>query len=396
MKNMTITTHNELLTDANIFMQVPQFIRTIYHMQNVKRWSEFSPQYVDTAASRAQRVGSYSVLALLSEKHLFHNEYDELHVIGRALFHDLNVTITGSIKHRTKKDPLVSDFITRFQQEASEQIVNYIDSPAIREHIRPFLVNAEDDTKEGKLVRAIDTFDSMMFCHREVLHGSNPFFKRKFEEQYEELKQIEIPSIKWLLEEFDKKVRVYQFFVEIMQLDRVERWSTNFNLIPDDDATHTFRATALAYYHAMYEITHEGATIDLVSLLGKVLFHDLVEAITGDVKGPLKHSTKETKEAFERYEREVSEMMVTWLPEALQADMYEYMVEAKNDTPEGLLVDIADKQDALVKAKLEKRINPSYESVYTKQLQKINRKFQQPSVVHFLDDILQHIELGID
>ncbi|GAB6476450.1 hypothetical protein bcgnr5369_49000 [Bacillus cereus] len=372
-------------------MENGKFIRTVIHMQNVPRWDEYVPHFDDNAANHSFRCAAYATLAALIEEKKFGKQVDKFRIIGKALFHDLNETITGSIKHVTKKDPFVQEHIRSFEQEASKEIVSYL-SKSLQEFFWDFIVEAEDMSFEGRLVDGIDTFDAMLFCHREMLYGSNPIFRKKFTEFHDKLVNHEIESIRWLVNEFDKREGVYEFLNNILMLDTIARWKGNFNLVKDNDASHTYRATALSIFNGLLENVKYGKNIDMYLLAGKTIFHDLVEAVTGDILGPVKHSNPKIKEAFELYEKNAASQMIESLPEFLKEEIIELMVESKNNTYEGKMVDISDKLDALIKANLEMKNNPSeYADTYYRQLQKIQHKFENESVIFFLAYVLHDI-----
>ncbi|MFP3727100.1 YfbR-like 5'-deoxynucleotidase [Priestia filamentosa] len=372
-------------------MENGKFIKTIIHMQNVPRWDEYAPHYEDNAANHSFRCAAYATIACLVEEIHYKNAVDKFKIIGRALFHDLNETITGSIKHITKKDPFVQEHIRVFEQEASKEIVSSL-SKSLQATFYDYVVNAEDESFEGRLVDAIDTFDAMLFCHREMLYGSNPIFRKKFREFHEKLTAHDIQSVRWLVQEFDKREGVYEFLNNILMMDTIARWKGNFNLVKDNDSSHTFRATALSVFNGLLEKIKYGKTIDMYLLTGKTIFHDLVEAVTGDILGPVKHSNPKIKEAFELYEKKVASSMIESLPSFLRSEITELMVECKNNTYEGQMVDISDKLDALMKASLEMKNNQSeYAETYYRQLKKIQHKFTNESVVFFLAYILHDI-----
>ncbi len=372
-------------------MENGKFIKTIIHMQNVPRWDEYAPHYEDNAANHSFRCAAYATIACLVEEIHYKNAVDKFKIMGRALFHDLNETITGSIKHITKKDPFVQEHIRVFEQEASKEIVSSL-SKSLQATFYDYVVNAEDESFEGRLVDAIDTFDAMLFCHREMLYGSNPIFRKKFREFHEKLTAHDIQSVRWLVQEFDKREGVYEFLNNILMMDTIARWKGNFNLVKDNDSSHTFRATALSIFNGLLEKIKYGKTIDMYLLTGKTIFHDLVEAVTGDILGPVKHSNPKIKEAFELYEKNVASSMIESLPSFLRSEITELMVECKNNTYEGQMVDISDKLDALMKASLEMKNNQSeYAETYYRQLKKIQHKFTNESVVFFLAYILHDI-----
>src|SRR5690606_13644441 len=197
---------------------------------------------------------------------------------------------------------------------------------------------------------------------------------------------------RWLLHAMEQDQGVAQFLDYILNLDMIERWGGSFNLIPDNDATHSFRVAAIALFHAHLEKEkYKIEDINLYSLLGKSIMHDVVEGVSGDVASPIKHSSVDVKEAFAQFEAQVARDMVNELPSFMIEDMMDFLVYAKDDTYEGLLVDIADKIDALIKSNLEIRNNPHYASKYEQQLTHIQHRYENPSVIFFLAYILHDL-----
>lgn len=373
-------------------MRNGKFINTITKMQNFPRWDEFAPRFEDNTANHSYRVALYSLLAALIEKKLFNKEVDILKVICRGIFHDINETKTGPIKYRTKKDPAVREHIKRLEKEASEEIVSYL-SPSLQPIFYDYIVNAEDDSFEGQIVDAMDTFDALMFCKREMVFGSTYFFPQTYKELAEKLRHHELESVRWMLEEVEKESSFYEFLFSVMMLDKVRRWKGKFNLVPDNDAAHEFRATALAIFNAYIEKVKYYVDFDIETFIIKTMCHDIVEEWTGDVLGPVKHSSPETKEAFEHYEKAVSLEMAELIPDFLKEEFKEYMANAKSDDYVGEMVDIVDKMDALIKTNMEKRHNRvEYEIEYRKQLKKVQTKFENPCVIFFLAYILHDLD----
>ncbi|WP_054950937.1 YfbR-like 5'-deoxynucleotidase [Numidum massiliense] len=373
-------------------MQNGKFINIVTRMQYVPRWDEYAPKFEDNTASHSYRCAVYGLIAALIEQKQYGKDPDVLKIVCRAIFHDLNEVITGPIKHRTKKSEEVREHIYRLEKEASTEIVSYL-SQSLQPIFTDFIVCAEDDSYEGQLVDGVDTFDAMMFCHREVLYGSTYFFADKYEELADKLRRHHLPSIRTLMAAVDAGDELYDFLFSVLMLDRVRRWKGKVNTVYDDDAIHGFRSTALGIFNSYLEKIKYGVEIDILAVVGKLLGHDIVEEVTGDVLGPVKHSSPEIKRAFEAYERKVNLDLVHKLPPYMHEAFISYTVEAKENTYEGKMVDLVDKLDALIKVNMERRNNPSeYEYVYRHQLRVVQQTYEQPSAVFFLAYILHDLE----
>ncbi|MGO4346001.1 YfbR-like 5'-deoxynucleotidase [Paenibacillus sp. MCAF9] len=372
-------------------MKNGKFTNTIIRMQYVPRWSEYAPRFEDNASAHSFRCAALSILIGIIEEKIFKQPLDKLKLVGRCLWGDLKNTGTGSIKHVTKKESLVMNHIRDFEMELSKEIVSYL-SKSLQAQAFDFIVHAQDDSPIGRLVDAIDTLDAYLYCHRESRYDTNPFFHAKYKELEQVLRSTELPSIHWLLDEYDKHDGIYEFIQYIMNLDTVKRWNGSYNLVPDNDATHSFRVASLALFNGLLEIERFGnKNIDLYKLLAKAALHDLPEALSGDVVSNFKHNNPNIKHAFEQYEKETAQFMINKLPSFFHEDMTEFIVHSKSADANGELVDISDKLDALIKASLEMRNNPHYADTYYNQLVKVQHRYENDCVVFFLAYILHDL-----
>ena len=375
-------------------MQNGRFINTITKLQNEPRWAENYPRFQDDAASHSFRVGVYSLLCGLIEREHYKKQVNMEQVVCAAVYHDINETQIGPMKHRTKKEEGVERLIKQLEHEENKKIVSYL-STSLQPAFYNFIVEAENTaTLEGRIVDAMDTFDAMMFCHRESRDGSkSEFFQKTFGHLAEELLHHELSSVRYMMQAFEEKGAFYNFMYEVMMLDQIERWKGRYNVIDDCDASHSMRAAALAIFFSVLEKVKFGTQIDIFRVVAKVLCHDIPEIRTGDVNGPVKHSTPEMKQAFAEYEERVAVEMVEQLPDFLQPFFMDFMVDAKSDDIEGEMVAICDKVDALIKSNMERRINAKeYELSYRKQLKTIQQKYDRPCVVFFLAYILHDMD----
>ena len=371
-------------------MRNGEFVKTIWRLQFAGRWYDKAPKYKDNSANHSFRVGLFTLLSSHIENAKFNGTIDIEKAVCRAVFHDLNETITTSINHFTKKNPEIEEKIKAFEKEAGKSVVGFL-SKSLQPYFYDYIVDAEDATKEGRMVDAMDTFDSYLFCLRESQNSSSLYFKSKAESLKQRLKKSNIETVNWLIEQVENQTEMYEFLMYAMNLQSVDRWAGKMNTIEDNDSMHTFRVSALGVWCGYIEKVKYNKEVNILRLVAKCLCHDLVEALTGDVLGPIKHSTPEHSEAFERYERMMNEHMVTLLPEELRDVFTDYMVNAKDDTYEGELVDVADKLDALIKSQMElKRNRDEYIESFQVQLRSIQEKKSHYDCVMFFLAFILH------
>lgn len=126
--------------------------------------------------------------------------YDTSEVIKRALLHDIEESETGDILY-----PL-HNMNEAFGQKLDEIRDNCIDEVVFDElpfHVRRYYINlwktSKDDTKEGRLVAAMDKFEILMFSLKELDMG-NESFRPMYESTKEIIKSgYKIPSLQDLI-----------------------------------------------------------------------------------------------------------------------------------------------------------------------------------------------------
>jgi len=236
-----------------------------------------------------------------------------------------------------------------------------------------------------------------LFSSREIQSLNHFHFPKVYEESKRELLKSEFRSVRDMLFEFERIDSSYRkFLISVLEMSRIKRWSDKLNTYPDNDATHSFRAVAMGMFFALYEINEKGIEVDIPRLMGKLLLHDLPETITGDMKGTVKHQNEKIKKAFEKYEQAAASEILSWAPGILQEQLADYILDPKDKTTEGLLVDVVDKMDALIKSRIELFRNATeYQKTYDYQVKALKKKYpEEPSVQYFYEEILDHLDIA--
>jgi putative hydrolase of HD superfamily len=219
------------------------------------------------------------------------------------------------------------------------------------------------------------------------------FFEPKAAELQAVLERHPLASIRRLTQSVMEEDEMSHFIETVLMMDTIRRWKGRFNTIDDNDATLAFRAASLGIFNGLIESEKYGVTIDIEEVVSRLLCHDLVEGTTGDVLGPVKHATPVTAAAFEAYERAEGETLINNFPEDIRAPFRRFVVEAKDETYEGQMVDVIDKLDGLIKMNMERKLNGvEYETGYRAQLKKVQMTYENPSVVFFLAYVLHDLD----
>lgn len=376
-------------------------VQSLFNLSLTPRWQGHRTVFQDTTSTHSFRVTILTLVASLIEKKKYNNDIDVEKSVLKALFHDFNEENIGPIKHKTKKSKETIDIIYKLEQE--QAVLSMKNFPEeLQDEFYEYVVEGEDQSAEGRLVDLIDSFDALLFCSRELEYGESDFFQETYEKIKKQLLESEKNDIVvyFISELENKNSKMYNFFQSVLDLDNILRWSGRHNTFIDDVSSHTFRMAALAALLCKYEdrITYEAQLKnDTLSVIGKILFHDIPETVYGDVKGPIKSSSKEVSEAFEALERSVSEDICNWVPSEIKPEIEDYLIRAKDmTTKEGVYTDILDKMDALNKSLLEiSRGNTSYKRVFSKIAREIKELYGHNFIVnYYYADVL--VELQID
>lgn len=392
------TINNKANIKGEFFMN--QIVQSLFNLSLTPRWPGHRTIFRDTTATHSFRVTMLTMVSSLIKKKRDGADINVEKATLKALFHDFNEENIGPIKHKTKKSKEVEGIIEKLEKEQAKSIMTKFPEE-LQEEFYEYVVEGEDDSKEGKLVDLMDSFDALLFCHREILNSGSKFFEQTYEQIKEEILKKEENDIALEFIQYleDEDSGMYNFFESILDLDNIYRWSGKHNTFVDDVSSHTFRMAALSALLCKYEDskTFEAQLEnDTLLVIGKIMFHDIPETIYGDVKGPIKNSSLEISEAFEALEKSVSENICNWVPVEIRDEIEEYLIRAKDlNTKEGIYTDILDKLDALNKALLElSRGNSSYKRVFTKILKEIKELYGHVYIVnYYYGDVLLELQI---
>jgi putative hydrolase of HD superfamily len=183
---------------------------------------------------------------------------------------------------------------------------------------------------------------------------------------------------------------IHNFFTRLNDLERIIRAPGKFKFEEHNVAAHSWKVSQYAMFFATLEENH-GATINWKSLYEKTINHDFAEVFIGDIKTPVKHSSPQLKQMIAHVEEKMMEkFIVDEIPKEFQQVFFERMKEGKDNTKEGLLLELADKLDQFYESFTEmKRGNAEIDFVvmYQSALKKI-LALPLPVSVHYFREVM--------
>jgi putative hydrolase of HD superfamily len=123
---------------------------------------------------------------------------------------------------------------------------------------------------------------------------------------------------------------------------------------------HSFYVAQLGQMLALIE-EQNGNKVDWEKLFKKLLNHDVVEAITGDIISTVKHKNDQLRDMLSMLEREVAEeSLLNDMEEPYKKLYRELLFDGKDDSIEGRILKCADHIDAIMECIGEVKLNNLY------------------------------------
>ncbi|WP_334071415.1 YfbR-like 5'-deoxynucleotidase [Paenibacillus sp. A14] len=183
---------------------------------------------------------------------------------------------------------------------------------------------------------------------------------------------------------------IHTYFRSLNELERIYRCPGKFKFEEHSVAAHSWKVVQYAKTLADIEERH-GAQIDWKKLYEITSSHDYGEIFIGDIKTPVKHSSVELRNLILQVEEGmVHHFIEEHIPEEFKSIFRNQLREGKDDSVEGLILEVADKLDQVYEAFAEmQRGNTEKEFVkmYRDALVKI-KNIPLKCVDYFLAEIL--------
>ncbi|KWX72375.1 YfbR-like 5'-deoxynucleotidase [Paenibacillus jilunlii] len=183
---------------------------------------------------------------------------------------------------------------------------------------------------------------------------------------------------------------IHKYFRSLNELERIIRCPGKFKFEEHSVAAHSWKVVQYAKTLADIE-EQNGAVIDWKKLYEITSSHDYGEIFIGDIKTPVKHSSLQLRSLIQQVEEGMIDNFIKeHIPEEFKNIFYQQLREGKDESVEGLILEVADKMDQVYEAFAElQRGNTEKEFVvmYRNALIKI-KNIELKCVEYFLTEIL--------
>ncbi|AIQ45688.1 MULTISPECIES: YfbR-like 5'-deoxynucleotidase [Paenibacillus] len=183
---------------------------------------------------------------------------------------------------------------------------------------------------------------------------------------------------------------IHKYFRSLNELERIIRCPGKFKFEEHSVAAHSWKVVQYAKTLADIE-EKNGAVIDWKKLYEITSSHDYGEIFIGDIKTPVKHSSLQLRSLIQQVEEGmIHNFIEEHIPEEFKSIFVQQLREGKDESLEGLILEVADKMDQVYEAFAEmQRGNTEKEFVvmYRNALIKI-KNIDLKCVEYFLAEIL--------
>jgi 5'-deoxynucleotidase len=189
---------------------------------------------------------------------------------------------------------------------------------------------------------------------------------------------------------------VSHFFAYISKLRWIVRWGLKRNTIQENVMEHSWEVATLTHALALIHNRYCDGAIDANAVAVAALYHDCSEVITGDLPSPVKYHSAAIQQAYHSIERAAERELVALLPEALQTDFANVMVEDNLPLLHRQLIKAADTIAAYLKCQDElKAGNREFEKAAEDIKQRL-AAYEMPEVDFFMGTFAPSYQLTLD
>ncbi|HZW82856.1 MAG TPA: HD domain-containing protein [Candidatus Deferrimicrobium sp.] len=185
---------------------------------------------------------------------------------------------------------------------------------------------------------------------------------------------------------------LHNYLFSVRKLNNMGRWATEFMHQRNTVSEHSFFVAQVGQMLALIEEQH-GNVINWGKLFKKLLNHDVIESLTGDIISTVKNKNDEIRNMVNLLEKEAAEeTLFEHMDEPYKSIYRDLLFDGKDETLEGQILRAADEIDALMECVGEVKLNnlKPFVDKYYMILAKLNKN-SLTSVKFFTKNILPEI-----
>lgn len=186
------------------------------------------------------------------------------------------------------------------------------------------------------------------------------------------------------------------FYAYISKLRWLQRWGLKRNTVNENVMEHSWEVATIAHALALIKNRFFGGTLDVNSVVVAALYHDCGEVITGDLPSPIKYHTPEITQAYKAIERQAEQELLNLLPDELQADYRDVLIEDQIAEEHRTIIKAADTIAAYIKCRTEVKAGNQEFSKAEEAVKARLEGLNMPEVTYFMDTFIDSYSLTLD
>lgn len=186
------------------------------------------------------------------------------------------------------------------------------------------------------------------------------------------------------------------FYAYISKLRWLQRWGLKRNTVNENVMEHSWEVATIAHALALIKNRFFGGALDVNAIVVAALYHDCGEVITGDLPSPIKYHTPEITQAYKAIERQAEQELLNLLPNELQADYRNVLIEDRIAEDHRTIIKAADTIAAYIKCRTEVKAGNQEFSKAEEAVRVRLEGLNMPEVTYFMDTFIASYSLTLD
>lgn len=183
------------------------------------------------------------------------------------------------------------------------------------------------------------------------------------------------------------------FFAHLARMKLIHRWPLMRNVRTENVSEHSLQVAMVAHALAIIKNRRFGGQVNAERI---AMYHDASEVITGDLPTPIKYHNQQIAHEYKKIEKFAQQKLLEMLPEELQDDFRELIIEDLQTDEEHSLVKQADSLCAYLKCLEELSAGNSEFKLAKKRLEKILEERKSPEMDYFMEKFVPGFKLSLD
>lgn len=184
---------------------------------------------------------------------------------------------------------------------------------------------------------------------------------------------------------------MYNFYAYINRLKYINRWSLMKNVRGENIMEHSYMTAVVSHALAVINNVYFQGNLIPERAAAIALFHDMSEALTGDMPTPIKYFNPQISAAFKGIESIANDKLISMLPQEMSGTFTSY-----EDAPERRIVKCADKICAYIKCVEELQVSNKEFARAERSVAKEIKSLDCPEANYFMEHFMPAFKLSLD